>query len=89
VRSASFRPLYRQFFWILVIVGIGLGYLGSQPPEGIYVIAARILTAYYFIHFLIILPVVGLIEKPKLLPNSISESVLGAGAKPAASGARH
>ena len=68
VRSATFRPIYRQFFWIFVLVCIGLGYLGSQPPEGGYVIAARILTAYYFIHFLIILPLLGLIERPKPLP---------------------
>ncbi len=54
VRSAAFRPLYRQFFWIFVVASIGLGYLGSQPPEGGYVIAARILTAYYFLHFLVI-----------------------------------
>ena len=48
VRSAAFRPIYRQFFWIFVLVGIGLGYLGAQPAEGGYVIAARILTVYYF-----------------------------------------
>jgi len=91
VRSATFRPLYRQFFWVLVIVGIGLGYLGSQPPEGIYVVAARILTAYYFIHFLIIMPLLGLIETPKPLPASISESVLNprpAAAAGAGTGAR-
>jgi ubiquinol-cytochrome c reductase cytochrome b subunit len=81
VRSATYRPIYRQFFWIFVLTGIGLGYLGSQPPEGGYVIAARILTAYYFIHFLVILPLLGLIEKPKPLPSSITESVL---AKPTA-----
>ncbi len=76
VRSASYRPLYRVFFWIFVAACLGLGYLGSQAPEGIYVIAARILTAYYFIHFIIITPLLGLIETPKPLPNSISESVL-------------
>jgi quinol-cytochrome oxidoreductase complex cytochrome b subunit len=76
VRSARFRPLYRQFFWILVLVGLGLGYLGSQPPEGGYVLAARVLTAYYFIHFLIILPVLGLVEKPRPMPVSITEAVL-------------
>ncbi len=43
-------------------------------------IAARILTVYYFAHFLIILPLLGLFEKTKPLPNSISESVLKAGA---------
>ena len=76
VRSAVFRPIYRQFFWIFVLVCIGLGYLGSQPAEGGYVIASRILTAYYFIHFIIILPVLGLIERPKPLPASITEAVL-------------
>jgi len=79
VRSANFRPLYRQFFWILVIVSIGLGYLGSRPAEGGYVIASRILTIYYFAHFLVILPLLGLFEKPKPLPASITESVLDKG----------
>ena len=36
-------------------------------------IAARILTVYYFAHFLIILPLLGWIEKTKPLPNSIAE----------------
>ena len=76
VRSAVYRPLYRQFFWILVIVAVGLGYLGAQPAEGGYVIASRLFTAYYFVHFLIILPILGFIETPKPLPTSISESVL-------------
>jgi len=76
VRSAVFRPIYRQFFWIFVLVCIGLGYLGSQPPQGAYVIVARILTAYYFLHFLVILPVLGLIERPKRQPPSITEAVL-------------
>jgi ubiquinol-cytochrome c reductase cytochrome b/c1 subunit len=76
VRSANYRPLYRQFFWIFVVVCILLGWLGAKPAEGGYVIAARILTAYYFLHFLVILPLLGLFEKTKPLPNSISESIL-------------
>ena len=83
VRSARFRPLYRQFFWILVVTCIGLGYLGSQEASGGYLIASRILTAYYFAHFLIIMPLVAWVEKPNPLPESISEPVL-----PAAGGAR-
>ena len=43
-KSSSYRPLAKQFFWIFVIVCVLLGYLGAQPPEGIYVIAGRILT---------------------------------------------
>jgi ubiquinol-cytochrome c reductase cytochrome b/c1 subunit len=76
VRSAAYRPLYRQFFWIFVAVCIGLGWLGSKPAEGGYVLAARVLTAWYFLHFIVVLPLLGLIEKPKPLPNSISEAVL-------------
>ena len=41
-------------------------------------ILARILTVYYFAFFLIVLPLLGIFEKTKPLPNSISESVLGA-----------
>ena len=76
VRSATYRPLYKQFFWIFVVVCVGLGWLGSKPPEGVYVVLARIFTAWYFIHFLIILPLLGRLEKPRPLPNSISEAVL-------------
>jgi ubiquinol-cytochrome c reductase cytochrome b/c1 subunit len=76
VKSATYRPLYKQFFWVFVLVCLGLGYLGSRPAEGGYVVAARILTVYYFIHFLIILPLLGLVETPRPLPNSISEAVL-------------
>ena len=72
----SFAALRKFLAILLVLAFIGLGYLGSQPPEGGYVIAARILTAYYFIHFLIIMPLVGVIETPKPLPGSISEAVL-------------
>ena len=75
VRSASYRPLYRQFFWIFAAVCVGLGWLGSKPAEGNYVLAARILTAWYFIHFLIILPLLGLIERPRPLPASIGEAI--------------
>jgi ubiquinol-cytochrome c reductase cytochrome b/c1 subunit len=78
VRSARYRPLFRQFFWLWVIVCIGLGYLGSKPPEGLYVVISRVFTAYYFGFFLIILPLLGIFEKPKPLPNSISDSVLPA-----------
>ncbi|HSM42570.1 MAG TPA: cytochrome b/b6 [Afifellaceae bacterium] len=77
VRSAVYRPLYKQFFWVLVIVCILLGWLGSKPPEGGYVIAARICTAYYFFHFLVLLPLLGWFETPTPRPASITEAVLG------------
>ena len=78
VRSARYRPLFKQFFWVLVICCIGLGYLGSQPAEGGYIIASRILAVYYFAFFLIILPLLSVLEKPKPLPASIGDPVLPA-----------
>jgi ubiquinol-cytochrome c reductase cytochrome b/c1 subunit len=75
-RSCKYRPLAKQFFWLFVITCILLGYLGAQPPEGIYVIAGRILTICYFAYFLIVLPVLSRIETPRTLPNSIADDVL-------------
>ena len=76
VRSAIFRPIYKKFFWLLVFVVILLGYLGAKPPEGIYLVLSRLATAYYFIHFLLILPLLGRYEKTDPLPQSISDPVL-------------
>jgi ubiquinol-cytochrome c reductase cytochrome b/c1 subunit len=75
-RSSRYRPLAKQFFWIFVAVCVLLGYLGAQPPEGIYVIAGRILTFCYFAYFLILLPLLSRIETPRPLPNSIADDVL-------------
>ena len=77
IRSAVFRPMYRQFYWILVIDVLLLGYMGAMPAEGTYLLIARIATSYYFLHFLIILPVLGHKEKTIPLPLSITEPVLG------------
>src|SRR4249920_2514686 len=85
VRSTSYRPIYKWFFWAFVLTCFVLGYLGSQPPEGIYLVLGRMLTAYYFLFFLLVMPVVGWIEKPKALPGSITESVLGPEETPSAS----
>ncbi len=81
VRSGNFRPMFKPFFWLFVVACIGLGYLGAKPAEGVYVIWSRILTLYYFAYFLVILPVLGKIEKPLPLPRSIGEAVLKKGAK--------
>ncbi|MBX2805539.1 MAG: cytochrome b/b6 [Hyphomicrobiales bacterium] len=78
-RSTRYRPIYKYFFWLLVVTCLALGYLGAKPPEGGYLVAGRIFTAYYFIHFLIVMPVIGIIETPKSRPQSIADSILGGG----------
>jgi len=76
VRSARFRPVFRIFFWLLFIDCIALGYLGGMPAEGVYVVLSRVATAWYFLHFLAILPLLSVFETTKPLPKSISEPVL-------------
>ena len=79
VRSGRFRPLFKMFFWVLLADCVLLGYLGGKPAEGIYVMLSRLATAYYFIHFLVILPLLSVVEKTRPLPQSISTPVTGGG----------
>ena len=82
VRSAIFRPLYKQFYWILLLDVIVLGYMGAMPAEGIYLLIARVATTYYFVHFLIILPFLSKKERTLPIPLSIAEPVLGGSPNP-------
>ena len=84
VRSARYRPLYRQFFWLLFIDCFVLGWVGANAPEGHFVIIGQIATAYYFGHFIVVLPLLSLFEKTRPVPTSIGEPVLGGGAAAAA-----
>ena len=78
VRSAVFRPIYRIFFWILIIDVLALGYVGAMPAEGLYLLVARVGTAYYFLHFLVILPFLSKIETIviQIAKNKIIEPIL-------------
>jgi len=78
VRSARYRPLYRQFLLLLVLSFIVLGYVGAQMPEGIWVILGQITTAYYFIFFLVICPWLSRKDEGRELPVSIYDDVLAA-----------
>ncbi len=93
VRSARFRPIYKWFFWILVLDCFILGFVGGHPPDELvfegtggdeeggfrFIHLGQISTFWYFFHFLVLLPLLGTIEKTKPLPTSISEPVLGGG----------
>ena len=58
-----------------------LGYMGAMPAEGTYLFLARVGTTYYFLHFIVILPLLSSLEKTDPVPMSISEPVLSSGAK--------
>ena len=76
VRSGHYRPVFKRFFWLLMLDILVLGYVGGAEINAFNIALGQFASAYYFIHFLIILPLVSAFEKPLPLPNSISESVL-------------
>ncbi len=84
VRSCAFRPYYKWFFWILVLDCFVLGWVGANSPDAVFhgipfVVIGQVATAYYFAHFLVILPLLGIFERPRALPASISQPVLSGG----------
>ncbi len=79
VRSARFRPLYKWFFWIFALDCVFLGYCGAMPAEGVWPILSLLGTFVYFGFFLIAMPLLSVMERPKPLPASISEPVLKGG----------
>jgi ubiquinol-cytochrome c reductase cytochrome b subunit len=93
VKSMRYRPAARMFFFIFILVAIGLGFCGANEPSekvipGIggfdlgdynlnsFVWLSRFLTHYYFAYRLLITPILGFIEKPLSVPDSISTPVL-------------
>ncbi len=79
VRSSRFRPIFKWFFWIFLIDCLVLGYIGAMAAEEPYVTIGQVAMWYYFIHLLVIVPVIGWIETPKPLPESISSAVTSGG----------
>ena len=76
VRSGHYRPVFKRFYWLLILDVIVLGYVGGAPITPLNIALGQLATAYYFAHFLIVLPLVSKFERPLPLPSSISESVL-------------
>ena len=73
VRSGRYRPMFKIWFALLVIDFIILMWVGARPAEGIYPYISLIASAYWFAYFLVILPLLGVIEKPLPQPETIED----------------
>lgn len=62
VRSTTFRPIFKIFYWLLVADFLILGWVGQKPVKDVYVIVGQVATAFYFLFFLVLIPVIGVIE---------------------------
>ena len=73
VRSGRYRPMFKTYFWLLVVNFFVLMWCGAMPAEQPYVIISQLATLYWFAYFLVILPLLGVIEKPLPQPATIAE----------------
>ena len=73
VRSGRYRPTFKWWFGLLVLDFVVLTWAGSRPAEGIYAIIALAGATYWFLYFLVILPILGVLEKPLPRPATIEE----------------
>ena len=62
VRSSSFRPLHKKFFWLLVADCIILVWIGQEPVEDPYILIGQLASVYFFFYFLVVIPFLGKIE---------------------------
>jgi len=73
VRSGRYRPMFKWWFWLFVIDFMVLMWVGAMPAEEPYNTIALIAATYWFAYFLVILPLLGVIEKPLTPPDTIEE----------------
>ena len=62
VRSTTFRPIFKIFYWLLVADFLFLGWIGQKPVKDVYVLVGQVATVFYFLFFIILIPLIGLIE---------------------------
>nr|YP_010133196.1 apocytochrome b [Pneumocystis jirovecii]QYL01494.1 apocytochrome b [Pneumocystis jirovecii] len=60
--GSAFRPLSKFFFWIFVTNFFLLMFVGSQHVEEPFVTLGQYATFFYFFYFLVVIPLVGIIE---------------------------
>jgi ubiquinol-cytochrome c reductase cytochrome b subunit len=63
IRSSKFRPLFAFFYWFFVSNFLFLGWIGQKPVETPFIELGMISTAFYFIFILVLVPLIGLLEK--------------------------
>jgi len=62
IRSSQFRPLFRGFFWLLVVDFLILGWIGQKPVETPFIEVGQLATVFYFMFFIVLIPVLGILE---------------------------
>ena len=82
VRSGRYRPMFKWWFLLLIIDFFALMWLGAMPAEEPYATLSLIASTYWFLYFLVILPLLGVIEKPLRQPQTIEDDFASHYTKP-------
>jgi len=61
-KGFQFRPISKFFFWLFVVNFLTLGWLGAKHVESPFIEYGQVSTVLYFSYFIIIVPVISLIE---------------------------
>ena len=73
VRSGKYRPRFKAWFWLLVIDFVVLTWTGAQVPTAFTGWVGLIAATYWFAYFLVILPLLGVLERPLPQPATIED----------------
>jgi ubiquinol-cytochrome c reductase cytochrome b subunit len=73
VKSIRYRgAIYKFFLTVFVVSFVFLGWLGTQPAGGIYLILSQIFSVLYFAFF-ILMPWYTKIDKTKPVPERVTK----------------
>lgn len=62
-RNTTYRPIFKFCFWFFISDFIILTWVGQKPVKKTFIFVGQLATAYYFFFFLILIPVVGKVER--------------------------
>ena len=62
VRSTTFRPIFKIFYWLIVADFLVLGWVGQKPVKDVYVLVGQVATVFYFLFFVVLIPAIGILE---------------------------
>jgi ubiquinol-cytochrome c reductase cytochrome b subunit len=62
IRSTTFRPIFKIFYWLLVADFLLLGWIGQKPVKDVYVVVGQVATVFYFLFFIVLIPLIGILE---------------------------
>ena len=62
IRNTTYRPIFKIFYWILVGDFLLLLWLGQAKMEKPYLVLTTYASIYYFSFFIVLVPLIGMIE---------------------------